>query len=721
VGKITLSRRQFVATALTAGGGFALGIGFASPADAAVLSARPWNDDTTRYPGEINAWVVIDPDDTVRIRYGRAEMGQGSFTTMPQILAEELECDWALVKPEYASANRNLRDNKVYGSLSTGGSRAVREQGVLVQQAGASARERLIAAAAKRWNVPASECAAEMSKVTHTPSKRTFRFGELAAEAAMIKLDKEPALKRPDQYKFIGRRLTRLDVPLKINGAAKYGIDLEVPGMVRAAILKSPVFGGTVKSVDESGIASRRGGVEVVKLPNAVAVVADRYYRAQKALKALKIEWEVGDAGKTDSVQFRKAYIDALNQKGAEARHDGNVDAAMATAAKTIESTYDVPIIAHAPMEPLNAIAHVQADRVDVWVGTQNADAALQFAAQASGMKPEDCYIHNTFSGGGFGRRLGPDEVAQAVALSKAVGKPVKLVWTREEEIRQGRYRTQAAIRFKAGFAADGTPIALDMRNSAGSANPAAVKDGLDAQTTQGLINTAYKLPNYRVISIIKNTHVPLGPWRAPGHSQNCFFIESFIDEMAYASRKDPLQLRRELLAHRPDFQQLIDLLAEKGDWGKPMPRGKGRGVALNDSYDSIVGMIAEVTVTKGQVKVDRVVIACDCGTVVNPRGVENQLEGGMIYGLSAALFGEITVKDGRVVQGNFDTYPVVRMKDAPKTEVYISPTPGKRWGGIGEPGATMIQPAVANAIFAATGKRLKSLPIRGQDLGGSV
>jgi isoquinoline 1-oxidoreductase beta subunit len=717
----TLSRRQFVTTAVTAAGGFALGVGFGTSADAASLSVRPWNDDATGLSGEVNAWVVIQPDDTVIIRYGRAEMGQGSFTTLPQILAEELECDWAFVKPEYASANRNFRENKVYGSLSTGGSRAVREQGELVQQAGASARERLIAAAAKRWSVPNSECEAAMSKITHKPTGRKFRFGELAVEAAAIKLDKEPALKRPDQYKFIGRRLARLDVPLKINGSAKYGIDLEVPGMVRAAIIKCPVFGGTVKSVDEGAIASRRGVLQVVKLKDAVAVVADRYFRAQSALNALKIEWEVGPSGTTNSTQFRKDYVDTLSQKGAEARHDGNVDAAMATAAKVVEATYDVPIIAHAPMEPLNAIAHVQADRVDVWVGTQNADAALTFAAQASGQKPENIYIHNTFSGGGFGRRLGPDEVAQAVAVSKAVGKPVKLVWTREEEIRQGRYRTQAAIRFKAGFAADGTPIALDMRNSAGSANPAAVKDGLDAQTMQGLINTAYKLPNFRITSILKNTHVPLGPWRAPGHSQNTFFMESFIDEMAYAAGKDPVAFRRELLAHRPDFQQVIDLLVEKGDWGKPMPKGKGRGVAVHESYDSIVGMIAEVAVTNGQVKVERVVIACDCGTVVNPRGVETQLEGGMIYGLSAALFGEITVKDGRVVEGNFDTYPVVRLKDAPKTEVYISPTPGKRWGGIGEPGATMIQPAVTNAIFAATGRRLRSLPIRGQNLGGVV
>jgi isoquinoline 1-oxidoreductase subunit beta len=717
----TLSRRRFITTALTAAGGLALGVGIAGPAEAASLGVRPWGDEAKRYPGEINAWVVIEPDDTVIIRYGRAEMGQGSFTALPQILTEELECDWAFVKPEYASANRNLKENKVYGSLATGGSRAVRETGEMVQQAGASARERLIAAAAKRWDVPASECSAAMSKVTHKPTGRTFRFGELAADAAAVKLDKEPALKRPDQYRFIGRRLARLDVPLKINGSAKYGIDLDVPGMVCAAIIKCPVFGGTVKSVDEGAIASRRGILQVVKLKDAVAVVADRYFRGQAALNALPIEWEVGPAGTTDSAQFRREYLEALDQKGAEARHDGNVDAAMATAAKVIEATYEVPIIAHAPMEPLNATAHVQADRVDVWVGTQNADLALTYAAQASGVKPENVYIHNTFSGGGFGRRLGPDEVAQAVAVAKAVGKPVKLIWTREEELRQGRYRTQAAIRFKAGFAADGSAVALDMRNSAGSSNPATVRDGLDPQTMQGLINTAYKLPNFRLVSMLKNTHVPLGPWRAPGHSQNVFFMESFIDEMAHALGKDPVLLRRELLAHRPASQQVIDLLVEKGDWGKPMPRGRGRGVAVHESYDSIVGMIAEVAVTNGEVKVERVVIACDCGTVVNPRGVETQLEGGMIYGLSAALFGEITVKGGRVEQGNFDTYPVVRYKDAPKTEVYISPTPGKRWGGVGEPGATMIQPAVTNAIFAATGKRLRRLPIRGQDLSGAA
>src|SRR5262245_48415892 len=599
---INLSRRSFITTAVTAAGGFALGVGIGESAEAATLSVRPWGNDSARYPGEINAWVVINPDDSVIIRYGRAEMGQGSFTALPQILAEELECDWAFVKPEYASANRNLKDNKVYGSLATGGSRAVRETGEMVQQAGASARERLIAAAAKRWNVPAGECVAAMSTVTHKPTGRTFRFGELAVEAAAIKLDKEPAIKKPDQFKFIGRRLERLDVPLKINGAAMYGIDLSVPNMVHAAIIACPVFGGTVKSVDERAIAGRRGVLQVVKLKDAVAVVADRYHRAQAALNALPIEWEVGAAGSTDSVQFRKAYLDALDQQGAVARNDGNVDAAMPGAAKVIEATYDVPIIAHAPMEPLNAIAHVQADRVDVWVGTQNADIALQFAAQASGVKPENVYVHNTFSGGGFGRRLRPDEVLQAVAVSKAIGKPVKLIWTREEDIRHGRYRTQAAMRFKAGFAADGRVVAFDLRNSAGSSNPQNVRDGLDPQTTQGLINTAYRVPNYRVTSILKNTHVPLGPWRAPGHSQNVFFMESFIDEMALAAGKDPVALRRELLAHRPDFQRVLDVLVYKGDWGKSMPTGKGRGIAIHESYDAVVGIIADVAVATGAV-----------------------------------------------------------------------------------------------------------------------
>ncbi len=716
-----LSRRQFVVTALTATGGFALGIAAPGLAEAATLGVEPWGDERA-HAGEINAWIVIEPDDTVIIRYGRAEMGQGSFTALPMIVAEELECDWAKVKAEYASANRNFRQKQVYGNLGTGGSRAVRETREMLQQAGASARERLIAAAARRWGVAAAACVAEQSKVLHQASGRALRFGELAIEAAQIKLDQEPKTKTPDQYKLMGKPMARLDVPLKINGTAVYGIDIKIPGMVQAAIMACPVFGGTLRSVDERAIAGSRGVIQVVKLPNAVAVIADRYWRAKAALDKLPIEWDLGAAAATDSVQFRKAYLDALDETGAVARHDGNVDAAMPAAAKVIEAVYDVPIIAHAPMEPLNATAHVQADRVDVWVGTQNADAALQTAAQASGVKPENVYIHNTFSGGGFGRRLRPDEVGQAVAISKAIGKPVKMIWSREEELRQDRYRTQAAIRFKAGFGADGTPVAFDCRNCAGSSNPQNVKNGLDSQTTEGLHSTSYKIANLRITSVLKNTHVPLGPWRAPGHCQNVFFMESFIDEMALAAGQDPYQFRRALLAHRADFVHVLDTLAEKGDWGKPMPAGKGRGMAIHESYNSIVGMIAEVAVGgRGEVKVERVVIACDCGHTVNPRTVEMQLEGGMIYGLSAALFGEITIKNGRVVEGNFDTYPVVRLKDAPKTEVHLALTGGKKWGGVGEPGAAVIPAAVTNAIFAATGKRIRSLPIKGQNLSGAA
>ncbi len=555
----------------------------------------------------------------------------------------------------------------------------------------------------------------------HKASGRSFRYGELAGEAAQIKLDKEPAIKTPEQYTFIPRSMDRIDIPLKINGTAVYGIDIKVPDMVHAAIMACPVFGGTLASADELAILGRRGILQVVKLQDAVAVIADRYHRAKAALEKLPIRWDTGPAAATDSAQFKKLYLAALDRKGAVARHDGNVDAAMPAAAKVVEATYDVPIITHAPMEPLNATAHVQGDRVDVWVGTQNADLALQFAAQASGVKPENVFIHNTFSGGGFGRRLRPDEVAQAVAVSKAIGKPVKLIWTREEEMRHGRYRTQAAIRFRAGFAADGTPLAFDCRTAAGSANPAAVKDGLDLQTVQGLSTTPYRFPNLRVETVLTNTHVPLGPWRAPGHSQNAYFMESFIDELAYATGQDPYRFRRALLAHRADCLHVIDTLAQKSDWGKPMEAGRGRGMAIHESYDSIVGMVAEVTVTGNDLKIDRVVIAADTGHVVNPRTVEMQLEGGMIYGLSAAIWGEITIARGAVVEGNFDSYPVVRLKDAPKTEVHLALTGGKKWGGIGEPGAAIIPAAVTNAIYAATGKRIRSLPIRGQSLSGAA
>ena len=446
-----LSRRQFVVTSLTAAGGLAIGLAHPGLAHALAIKAQPWGDDAPN-AREFNAWLVIEPDDTIIIRYGRAEMGQGTFTALTMCVAEELQCDWSKVKSEFASAHRNVTENNVYGDQSSVGSHSVRLGREKAQQVGASARERLIAAAATRWKVEPATCIAENSKVIHKASGRSLRFGQLAAEAAKITLAQEPAIKTPEQYTLMGKPLPRLDVPLKINGTAKFGIDTRIDGMVYAAIVACPVFGGKLKSVDATEAKSRRGIIDVVQLPNAVAVVADRFWRAKEALPKLKIDWDLGDAAATDSTQFAQDYRAALEGPAANARNDGDADAAITGAAKVIEAVYEVPYLAHARMEPLNATAHFQGDRLDLWLGTQNATGTLQQAARAAGLKPEQVYVHNCFSGGGFGGRGAGAEVDQVIAIAKAVGKPVKLVYTREEDIRQDRYRPQAAIRFKAGL-----------------------------------------------------------------------------------------------------------------------------------------------------------------------------------------------------------------------------------------------------------------------------
>ncbi len=724
-----ISRRQFVVATASAAGGLAISVALGDMADAATIRPQTFGPDTV--PNEINAFLAIEPDGSILIRSPHNEMGQGAITALPMIVAEELECDWSKVKVEYASPTRNLRENNVYGDMVTAGSRGVRMSWQMLLQAGASARERLILAAAQKWNVAASDCVAANSKVTHKATGRSLDYAALANDAAKIKLDKEPAIRTPDKFKLIGKSVARLDTPHKINGAAKFAIDTRIPGMVYAAISACPVPGGKLKSVDDAPIKGRRGVERIVKLDDAVAVIADRYWRAKEALALLEPVWDTGEAGKTDSAQFAKMYRDSLDGPLVNAKSDGNVDdvfaKTVAAGGKIVESLYEAPHAAHAQMEPLNCTARFDGDKLEIWVGTQSPMNALRSAAATSGLKPENITINNCFLGGGFGRRGNNDEMRQAIRVAKEVGKPVKLLWTREEDMMHDRFRPQAAVKLKTALGADGLPVAFDARIAVGSihrssGNPAAASSEVEPQAVEGIANTNYKIPNMRVGCVLKNTHMPVGFWRSVGSSQNAFFMESYVDELAQAAGQDPYKFRRTLLAHRPDFLGVLDKIAEKGDWGKPLPKGHGRGIAVHECYGSIIGQVSEVSVNgKGEVRVHRIVAAVDCGHVVNPSIVEAQIQSGVIYGLSAALYGDLTIKNGVIQENNFDQYEMVRLADAPKIEVYLALSGGKKWGGIGEPGTAATAPSLANAVFAATGTRVRNMPLKNAKLAGAA
>ena len=709
-----LSRRSFLAGISAVGGG-GLTLAFAIPfqSEPGAVAEAP----------EVTAWLVIGADNSVVIRVARAEMGQGAQTGLAMLIAEELECDWSKVRTEFVSPGENLRRGRVWGDMSTGASRSIASSQLYLRQAGAVAREMLIAAAAARWNVPAAECVAQMSVITHTPSRRTVTFGAVAEAAAKVTPPENVALKDPRQWKLAGHPRRRLDVLDKVTAQPVYAIDVRLPDMLYAAIAHCPVFGGTPKSIEETAIAAMTGVRRVVRLPNAVAVVADSWWRAKRALEALPIVWDDRGGGRVSSAEIAGVVRSALSaEKSQVGRADGDVEAGLARAVRRIEADYTVPFLAHATMEPQTCTAHVRQGRVEIWAPTQDPTTALVTAAVAAGVSNDKVEVRGMMLGGGFGRRGAIQEfVREAVLIAKEVEQPVKLVWTREEDIKHDFYRPFGMARLVAGLDAGGMPIAWKIR-LAGPSFVAAIVPGfgmsfIDQTFLSGLTTEMpYEVPNYLVDYVVQHSSVPLGVWRAINYTQNAYYKECFIDEMAHAAGMDPYLYRRKLLRGSRKNLDVLDAAAKKVGWFSPPPKGVFRGIAVNEACGSYCAQVVEVSVERGSVRVHRVVSALDCGHVVNPLSIEMQTQGAVVYALTAALNGEITVKNGGVEQSNFDDYEMLRMAEAPQVETVLVPS-GDFWGGVGEPPVPPLAPALCNAIFAATGKRIRSLPLKDQDL----
>ena len=718
-----MSRRLFLLRSAAVGGGLLLKVTLPK---SAVAEAEQASAQAETSP-EVTAWVLIRPDDTIIIRVARVEMGQGNFTGLPMLVAEELACDWSKVQAEYASTSEHLRRNRIFRTMLTGGSRSIRDSQEYLRTAGAAARLMLTTAAARRWSVPVTECVAENSLITHTPTQRQLSFGAVAAEAATLDIPEDPPLKDPAAWTLLGQPAKRFDIPDKVTGKTAFAIDTRLPGMVYAAIAQCPVFGGSLKSVDAEKIAGMRGVVKVVPLEDAVVVVAkESWWNAQQAIRALPIEWDFGSHAHVSSDSILEFLREGIRlEKAPVSRQEGDIDSAFASAATTIEADYYAPYLEHATMEPQNCTALYTDKRVDVWAPAQNSEATAAVTAETAAVPVSRVEVHKVHLGGGFGRRgLHIEFVRQAVRIAKTMpGTPVQLIWSREEDIQHGRYRPVALVRMRAALNAAGEPTAWTVRQAEQSifseVRPHLIRDGVDIVGVRTFADAPYAFPNMHMEYAMRNTHVPPGPWRAVAHTHNPFFRESFIDELAHAAGQDPYQFRRALLQGSQASKDLaiLDAVAEAAGWSSPLPEGVHRGIAVQDSYGSYTAAVIEASVNgTGELTVHRVVVGIDCGYVANPDSVRAQLEGSVVYGLTAALYGEITIREGRVEQSNFHDYRMMRIAEMPTVEVILKPT-GGFWGGVGEPGMAPLAPALCNALFAATGKRIRSLPLKNHDL----
>ena len=716
------TRRLFLTTIAAAGGGLAVGVYLPSPGVRAQRGAF-----------EPNVWVRISPDNSVRIMLSMLEMGQGVMTAMPMLVAEELDIDWNAITTEWAPADRRYGNPNFGGAQTTAGSNSTRGMWRLLREAGAGARAMLVTAAAQTWNVDESSLTTEKGEVVHQATGRRLKYGALVDKAATLPVPAKVVLKNPKAFRILGQPLARLDVPAKVNGTAEFGIDVKRPGMLIARIVRPPVFGGKVRAFNADKAKAVPGVRHVVQISTGIAVVADGYWAASRGAQALDVTWDDGPLAALDSAAIAKQYAALADKPGAVARNEGDADGALRRPGpsgpggagpsgsgnpRMIERVFELPFLAHACMEPMNCTAHVTTDRCDVWAPTQSQTATQQAAMSATGLSESKVFVHTTYLGGGFGRRAEPDFVLDAVETSKAVGAPVKAIWSREDDTKHDFYRPVTHVRmWGAVVPGSARPEAWKQRIVQSSLlkklNPKALEasKGVDAISLEGAANLPYDIPNLRVEYIETDPGIPYGFWRSVGSSVNGYVTEAFIDELATESKQDPYQFRRGLLEKHPRHRVVLDLVADKGLWTTKPAAGRFRGIAVHECFGSIVGLVTEVSIEKNAVKVHKVTCAVDCGWIVNPDTIKAQMEGGIIYGLSAALKGQITIDKGRAVQSHFGDYQVVRMPEMPAIDVHIVPSTESP-GGIGEPSTAVIAGSLANAVFAATGKRVYRLPI---------